>query len=234
MNLKRSGLVLPAVLLAALWGSSAQALLIDSFDTDASAFVMVAAPNSDSTFTPDGGADMIGDRTLTVDKTAGGSGGANGAFADVLGGLLAMANGPVTNSNITLDWSFASTDLTEGGTKTGIFLSLPDPIDNELAISISINGGTSSSMVFADGSSGPDFFFPFVGFANGGDAATATTVSIVFSSSDNAWDAQVDFIETIGPPVPPPGGNVSAPAPLALLGIGLAGLCLSRRRTNAA
>lgn len=230
---KRIGLILPTVLVSVIWASGAQALLIDSFDTDAWVATTGPAPDSDSTFTADSGAAMVGDRAFGIDKTAGGAGGANGAFADILGGLLAMANGPVTNSNVSLDWTFANTDLTEGGTKTGIFLSLPDPTDNQLAISISLNGGTSSSMVFADGSSGPDFFFPFAGFANGAAAATATSVSIVFSSADNAWDAQVDFIETIGPPVGPPDAHVSAPKPLALLGIGLAGLCITRVRRGA-
>jgi hypothetical protein len=224
----QKGLILPTCFLAAFWAAGANALIIDTFATDASVVVLSASPASDSDTTPDSGADMIGDRTLTVDKIAGGAGGANGAFADVIGGLLAMANGPVTNSIITVDWVFAGTDLTEAGTKTGFFLGLPNPIDNALTISISINGGTASSMLFADGSSGADFYFPFIDFANAGDAASATSVRLQFTSV-NAWDAQVDFIETSGPPP-----EVAEPASLALFGLGIAGLGWARRRQQSA
>jgi PEP-CTERM motif len=218
------GLTLSTCLLAAFWTAGANALLIDNFETDASVAVLAASPATLFTNTPDSGAGMIGNRTLTVNKTVGGGGGANGAYADIIGGLLAMANGPVTNSIVTVDWIFGSTDLTEGGTKTGFFLGLPNPIDNDLNISISINGGTASSKLFPDGSSGTDFFFPFLDFVNGGDAATATTVRLQFSSTV-AWDAEVDFIETIGPPP-----EVSEPASLALFGISMAGLGWARRR----
>jgi hypothetical protein len=123
-----------------------------------------------------------------------------------------------------VDWVFAGTDLTETGSKTGFFLGLPNPIDNNLTISISINGGTASSKLFLDGSSGEDFYFPFIDFVNAGDAAAATSVRLQFTSV-NAWDAQVDFIETSGPPM-----DVSEPASLGLFGISMAGLGLMRRR----
>lgn len=226
MTIKK-GLTLPTCFFAACWATGANALLIDSFGTDASVAVLSASPSSDSAFTADSGADMLGDRTLTVNKIVGGAGGANGAYADIIGGLLALANGPVTNSIVTVDWLFAGTDLTEAGTKTGFFLALPNPIDNDLTISFSINGGASSSKLFLDGSSGPDFFFPFVDFVNAGDAALATSIRLQFNSV-NAWDAQIDFIETIGPPP-----EVSEPATLALFGMGIAGLGWARRRRSA-
>ncbi len=222
------GLSLSTCFLAAFWAAGANALFIDTFDTDASVLVLAASPATDSAATPDSGAGMIGDRTLTVNKTVGGGGGANGAYADVIGGLLAMANGPVTNSIITVDWVFSGTDLTEAGSKNGFFLGLPNPIDNDLTVSLSINGGTATSKLFLDGSSGADFFFPFIDFANAGDAASATSIRLQFTSS-NAWDAQVDFIETVGPPP-----EVAEPASLALFGISMAGLGWARRRQSAA
>jgi len=212
--------------LASLWSVGSHALLIDSFDTDASAGVTVAAPGTDSIFTLDSGAGMIGDRTIEVDKTAGGAGFANGAYADVIGGALSMANGPITNSIITSGWTFGATDLTVGGTQTGLSLSLPNPIDNDLYISFSLNGGTAYEQLFPNGSQGNAFVFNFANFVNPNDAATATSLEVSFRNGA-AWDAQVDFIETVGPPPPQ---VVSEPVSIVLFSLGLAGLGWSRRR----
>lgn len=181
-----------------LFSIGAHAVLIDNFETDASARVTTAAPDTVAAPTPND-ANMIGDRVITVQKTAGASGLVNAATGEAVGGLLGMANGPVTNSVITVDWTFPETDLTEGGTQIGILLSLPNPIDNDLDITFSINGGPDFSILFADGSSGDSFFFPFSGFSNSAEAETATSISVVFSNG-LAWDAQVDFIATLGPP----------------------------------
>lgn len=238
MALKINRLTMSVLFLATAWSTGAHALLVDSFDTDAEAAVTTAAPDSDSAATPDD-ATMVGDRVITTDKTAGPAGFAQGSFATVIDGFLSMANGPSTNSDITVAWTFATTDLTEGGTQTGIVVQLPDPIDNDLNVAFSINGGPPLSILIPDGSSGDSFIFAFADIANNADAAAATSLSVTFSNGV-AWDARVDFIETRGPGVPPPSGptpkvptmSIHAPG-LTMLGLMvIAANKLSRRKAR--
>jgi len=222
MKIRNSIAVCTTFVSVLAFSGAAHALIIDSFDDDVLVLVSTAAPSTLAAATPDSGVNMIGDRNITVEKTVGPSGAVNAAIAEVSGGVLGMSNGPATNSIIDVDWTFAATDLTEGGTATGLFLSLPNPIDNDLDIAFSLNGMAAFSQTFPDGSSGNDFFIPFASLT--GDATAATSLNIQFSDG-LAWDAQIDFIETR-----PEITETPEPGILALLGIAAFGFAGMRRR----
>lgn len=218
--MKRSALALAIV--GAFAVGTANALTIDDFSTDQSVAVTSAAPAADNNNVVAG----IGNpRNLMVDKTVGPAGGANGAFADVIGGALSMANGPTTESTITVTWSAiaaANADFTDAGQSTGIFFSLPDPIDNDLTVTFTANGTSTYSVTFPNGSAGNDFFAPFSEFDDPSVFTSMSTLSIAFTGPA-AWDANIDLVETRPTPVPVPGT-------LALFGLGLAGLARRMKR----
>jgi hypothetical protein len=176
------------------------------------------------------GTGILGEaRTLTVQKTAGPESlAANVAVAAVSDGVLGIANGPATNSIITVLWNGADgngldgVDLTDGGSASGFFLVFPSA--NDLEVRIDVSGGGGLSSVFAEGSYGGEVSFAFADFTGTADFTRVDSVQMVLSSTV-AWDAQIDLVETRSEVAPVP-----LPPSLVLLGLGLAGLGAAGRR----
>jgi hypothetical protein len=234
--------MMPTLGAAALFfaASSAQALTIDTFDDTAKYFSGPPGSGPDGTAlavnssfqtdvkTQTGVSTAIGgQRKTTAQYTSGGGvlSIANRNEPSVSSGVMDVSVGSGTNGTATILWdNVGGIDLkTAGGNATGFFLALPTAIDNTLTVTINVGDGTNTgadSRNFANGASGSDFFFPFSAFTNQAVFDATTSIEIVLSSSEDAWDAQIDLFETR--PTPP--SEAPVPGTLALLGLGLAGL----------
>ncbi|WP_295879468.1 PEP-CTERM sorting domain-containing protein [uncultured Thiohalocapsa sp.] len=218
-----------------LLGGLAHAVTIDNFDVGpyfGSSTIRAFGDGSDlNNPTNQPGlstSDVIGgvrDTELTIPNSGNGADEIS-ATVSASTGYFQVSNSSSAAGTATLTWDGGGTlgglDLTNGGLATGFFLGIPEPIDNELDITFTVNGSSTESVSFPNGSEGDDFFIPFASFS---DPAVFTTVDVIQMSvtGPNAYDATIDLVETRPRPVPVPGT-------LALLGLGLAGLGLRRRK----
>ena len=233
MNMSRNfvGRVLaPMVVLGLTW-SNAHALLIDDFDNAPLAFpgVNATGPSGTDSTTLNDPSILGGSRTIDLQMLA-------GTAATVVtiidsgipgvAGVLDINNGTTERSNVTLSYSFTAVDFTDAGASTGLFLGLPNPIDNQMDLTVTLSSAGGSSTVmqsFPDGSSGADFFLAFGDFLGTADLTQLTAATVAITSPVVGLDTQIDLIETRPQTVP-------APATTLLLGAGLLGFAVRRRR----
>jgi hypothetical protein len=146
-------------------------------------------------------------------------------------GLLDINNGATERSTVTVLWNangvgLGGLDLTDAGLSLGLFMALPNPIDNimdTLWTITSASGSSTRARQFPDGSQGADFFFPFANFTGTADFAAVTAIQLEITSPSVGLDTQIDLVETR--PRPP---TVPVPGTLLLMGLGLAGIAARR------
>lgn len=208
--------------------TSANALLIDDFSDGNVPFPGINATGAGNTATGSQVGSMIGgarDIDLAVNSGAGTS------IVTVAGGVLDINNGVTEISDVTVSWSFGATDFTDLGLSTGVFLSLPTPIDNIMDVMFTLNDGSNASVAnvsFPDGASGNDFFISFGDFIGLADITALTSASINISSPNAGLDTQITLIETR--PVPGTSNDIPEPASIALFGLGFGLMSFARRK----
>ncbi|WP_177418787.1 hypothetical protein [endosymbiont of Lamellibrachia barhami] len=197
-------------------GAFAGTMMIDTFDVKNDAgwpAIQFAAPGSISL--TDTGAALGGDRNTTINMIATG-GSPDMLYADVIIADSKFSynafDGDVGNAIFTYDLSSV----------TGIIDALNIDVlstDHGLDISYDIDGSGGSLAANAAGS----FSFAMVGF----DLATANLLTVTFDAPA-ALDFSIDNISFTTPAVAAP-----APAPLALMSLGLVALATVKRRKSA-
>lgn len=224
---------LSAIAFSALMLGSAQALTIDTFNTDQ--VVLDSSPGASdgaTTSTVSDGANILGtDRIVSVDQLGAGQTASQVNINTGTPGLLTLGNTDAFSvSNITYNGiagaGLGGEDLTEGGTDdrfslfqvsgdfpTNITITVTDTLANTAALMVSS----------APLGVGVALQFEYIDFIGGAvDFTMIDYINIELLTTNDQADLQLDFFGTTT--------EVAEPGVLAVLGLGLAGLGLIRRR----
>lgn len=223
--------IILAALFLALTATSAQAVLIDDFEDQAItiAIVGITSPASTVTTLTTGASQPFDTRTDTVAI----SGATNAVAVSSSGfGAMNLANPATGNTLFTLAYqSIASGPANLLADGADAFVLTFAGADFPTGLSISVNGVSSSGNVFMTPSASfpADLEIPFSSFV-GADFSSVSELELQFEASAGATnDVSIDSFETTiaaSQPVP-------EPTSAALLGAGLLGWAMLRRRRDA-
>lgn len=219
---------LSAIAFSALMLGSAQALTIDTFNTDQ--IVTDGSGGGATSSTVSDAFNILGtDRTVSVTQNGPGATPSEININTGTAGLLTLGNtDALSMSTITYNAGGAGlggVDVTEGGTDDRFTLfQVSGDFPTQITLTVSDGVNTSSLMVpsFPVGLNIP-LIFEYTSFVGGAvDFTMIDSIIIGLVTTNNQADLTLDFFGTTT--------EVAEPGVLAILGLGLAGLGLVRRR----